>query len=124
MERKNIKKLLLILLALLLLAQTGTALAYTRYKRKRIAVTTNTALVLPARTWVTGIGIYASSAGAEMGIYDSATLGGALTPTDEVGEATQYNRAEMPWPEPIFFEYGVTVIVRNGVAFVEYQTTD
>ena len=117
------RRILFIILAILFLISTTPASARTIYKRLRKSVTTNTALTLPAGTWVYGIGIHATSAAAQMGIYDSATLGAATTPIDEAGEAVQYNTVDRPWIEPILFVNGVTVLVTNGVAFIDYASS-
>ncbi len=114
------KRITIILLVILFVVNIHSSFAATKWKIKRISVATNTALLLPAGTWVYGISIHASSASAQMGIYDSATLGAASLPTDEIGEATQYSTSSSPWPEPIYFTNGVTVIISNGVGFVEY----
>ena len=117
------KKYLLILFLAICLIITSPLHAQSRFKRKRLSATVDTALLLPAGTWVYGIGIHASSASAQMGIYDSATLGAASSPIDEVGEATQYKTVDRPWAEPIYFANGVTVIISNGVAFIDYGST-
>ena len=117
------KKYLFILVISLCLAVTSPLSAQQRFKRKRLSAAADTALLLPAGTWVYGIGIHATSASAQMGIYDSATLGAASSPIDEVGEATQYKTVDRPWAEPIYFANGVTVIISNGVAFIDYGST-
>lgn len=100
------------------------ASAQQRYGLRRVAVSEDTALVLPAGTWVYGIGIHATSASAEFAIYDVATLGAATVANmgngDEIGEASQYDSAEKPFPKPRYFTNGVTAIVNNGVGFIEY----
>lgn len=120
MNRKKMRKALCVLMVLLLMAGASPLSAAIRYRTMRMSVATSTALVLPAGTWVCGIGMHATSASAQMGIYNSATLAGATTPIDEVGEATQYNTIDRPWVDPIYFNNGVTIIVENGVGFVDY----
>lgn len=117
------KRILIALLVFLFLVNINPVFSQSKWKRKRISATANTALLLPAGTWVYGISIHATTAGAQMGIYNVATLGAATSPTDEVGEATQYNTAFSPWPEPICFTNGVTVLITNGVGFVEYASS-
>ena len=116
------KRILLILLVVLLLSVNPLS-AGTKWKILRQSVSTNTALLLPAGTWVYGISLHATSTNAQMSIYNSATLGGTSTPIDEIGEPTQYNTVDFPWPDPIYFSNGVTVIISNGVGFVSYAST-
>lgn len=120
----KIKKIFLIALVLALVWAVGVmpVSAQARYGLRRISATADTALLLPAGTWVYGISIYASSANAEIGIYDVATLPGAgdSEVRDEIGEATQYDHADRLYAKPMYFTNGVTVMVNNGTGFVDY----
>lgn len=84
-------------------------------------VTTNTAMVLPAGTWVYGIGIYASTGATAMGLYDVATLPEATDANlsaPEVGEATQYASNFIWYPRPIYFSTGVTAVRGTGIGSI------
>lgn len=96
--------------------------AQSRYGNKVKAIDTSEAVTLPTGSWVYGISVYASSANAEFGVYDVATLAasGASNVKGEVGEATQYETTDKPFKVPIYFTNGVTGVVRNGVGFIEY----
>jgi hypothetical protein len=117
------KRKIFIVVCVFLFLVTATPVQAVKFRVKRISVTADTASVLAAGTYVYGISILATSANAQMGIYDSATLPGASAPIDELGEATQYNRAESRWLDPIYFENGVTVIISNGVGFIDYASS-
>ena len=112
------KKIFFILLAVLICI--SPLCAATKWKVARKVVSANTALLLPAGTWVYGVSLYATTANAQMSIYNSATLGAASTAIDELGEATQYATTNSPWVDSIYFSSGVTVIISNGIGFVEY----
>lgn len=113
-------KVLIVLAVIMLFALP--AFAQERYGGRQIAATEHTASLLPAGTWVYGISIYATSANAQLGVYDGATLADTATANmdDEIGEATQYDQAVKPYANPHYFTNGVTVCVDSGTAFVEY----
>ena len=73
-----------------------------------------------------GFTIHASSAGAECGLYDVATLQGALATQgvyiDEGGEATQYDTFPSNWPSPYRLKTDLTVIVNNGACTIYHDS--
>lgn len=119
----KLKRILSILLVIALLVAVMPAFAQSRYGiRTSDAVQTSTALVLPAKTWVYGIKIFADAGNSFAGIYDVATLGAAnyTNVVDEIGEATQYDSAEIKYAKPKYFANGVTVVMTTGVFFIDY----
>ena len=84
-------------------------------------------LKLPAGTWVYGARIYADAASSYMGLYNNVTVAGGQSTAnngtqwmDEIGEATQYDTAEILYPSPIYFSNGVSVGITTGVGWVNY----
>ncbi len=124
----KLKRILPVLLVIAILALSAVSVeaappTYGRYgSQKSTAVQTSTALLLPAGTWVYGLEIFADSASSVMGIYDSATLEGAIDATvvDEIGEATQFDTVTKFYPRPILFENGVTVVIGTGISWVYF----
>jgi len=112
------KRLLLALI--LVIFMIAPCFAQARYGLTVTPVATDTASALGAGTWVYGIGIYASSAAAAIGIYDTATLGAASNTNvkGEAGQATQYVSTTVWFEKPIYFSTAVTAIVNNGVGFI------
>ncbi len=89
------------------------------------AIETSTALVLPAKTWVYAIRLFADQASSVPGLYNTATLGGATASTvkAEIGEATQFDTEEIKYNPPINFPNGVSVIMSTGVLLIDYGAT-
>ena len=117
------KRIVLVLLAIALMVGSTPVFAQSRYSLKTSdAVETSTALVLAAGTWVYGIKIFADASSSFAGVYDCATLGDASASTlvDEIGEATQYDSAEIKYSKPKYFADGVTVVMTTGVLQIEY----
>jgi hypothetical protein len=113
----------MLIIAFYAVAPMESVEAQARYGLQRSsAVETSTALVLPAKTWVYGMTIFADAANSFMGIYNAATLGActATTVKDEIGEATQYDTAEKWYAKPEYFADGVSVVMSTGVGFIYY----
>ena len=85
-------------------------------------ISTSTALVLPAGTWVYGVKIYASAASSAIAVYDAATYVGSTIADaiDEVGEATQYESQVVWYPKPIYCANGVSAYILAGVGYIYY----
>jgi len=123
----KLKRILLVLLAIIFLAGVTPVFAQARYgiRSKRISASTDgTVSALGANTWVYGIKIYATSTSARLGIYDvdtQAELSSSDTEAfDEIGEATQYESTESWYAKPTLFTQGVSALCTNGVGFVYY----
>lgn len=120
----KLKKFLpVLLIAAMLVLSAAPAYAQARYGGfKSAAVQTSTALVLPAKTWVYGLEIFADAASSFMGIYNCATLATASDAlvVDEIGEATQYDTQSRRYASPIYFATGVTVVITTGIGWVYY----
>ncbi len=73
-------------------------------------------------TWVYGLKIFADDTNSFMGIYDADTTGEftAANCKDEIGEATQYDKAVDFYDTPIFFSDGVGGVIATGVGYVYY----
>lgn len=72
-----------------------------------------------------GFRVHATSANAECGLYDVATLGLATTTQgifiDEGGAATQYNDSDSAWAAPYSIKTALTVVVTNGACIVYHD---
>jgi hypothetical protein len=123
---KKMRKILAIS-ALILIFAVSPVFAQARYGIRTCTVTASTngtISAVGAGTWVYGLKIYATNSNAQAGLYDTATQAGvsgaSASPKDEIGEATQYESTETWYSTPIYFSEGVSVLCRNGVAFVYY----
>lgn len=115
----KLKKILpVLLIAAMLVFSAAPAYAQARYGLTFTPVADDTASVLPAETWVYGIGLYGAAAAGSMGIYDCATLGEAVNATlaaPEVGVTAQYLSNFEWYPRPVYFSTAVTAVVGSGV---------
>lgn len=123
----KLKRLLLVapviavLLMLLISLFSTPVYAQARYGYTFTPVTTDTASVLGAGTWVYGAGIYTKVAAGHIGLYDVATVGEATDAelsAPEVGHATQYMCEFLFYDKPIYFSTAVTAIVGGNIGMV------
>jgi len=111
----------LLLVGMLAFASPASAVSANRI-RSTTGIEASEAAVLPAGTWVYGLSIYADAASSQVAIFDAATTATttASAAIDEIGEATQYDTETHWYPEPIYFENGVSVWITTGVAVIFY----
>lgn len=116
------RKFLSVLLIAGLLLLAAPAYAQSRYGLFTAACEEQTALLLPAKTWVYGISIFGDEALSFMGIYDTDSLVTATAATlqNEAGVAAQFDTHTKMYAQPVYFVDGVTVVISLGVAFVYY----
>lgn len=119
------KVLLAMLIVAFLLAPSSLVIAQGRYGLQSVKVETTTALVLPAKTWVYGITLYADASSSYAGIHNAATIAAVVADVsgtffDDIGEATHYDDTTHWYPEPIYCVDGVTVFIDTGILVVYY----
>ena len=116
------KKLLSVLLVAGLLLASAPCYAQARYSLSRATCETSTASLITGPVWVHGLSIFADAANSFAGVYDVATLYDTSTSNlrDEIGEATQYDRCEIMYDDPVYYSTAVTVVMTTGVLTVYY----
>lgn len=119
------KKVIALLLAsVLMFSSPALAVSSNRIKSTKGIETSQTAATtgLAAGTWVYGFKVYADASSSWAALYDATTYVAKAADeiVDEIGEATQYDSVEAWYPEPIYFENGVSVQITTGVVYIFY----